>query len=61
MSNFTSQSKTLWIGEIDNWMDENYLQILFNSYGKIYLLFSDVLRIKIIRDKVKRSINGIFY
>ena len=32
-----SSSKTLWIGEIDSWMDEKFLVKVFSEYGKIQL------------------------
>ena len=31
------QSRTLWIGELDNWMDEKYLIKSLESYGKFIL------------------------
>ena len=34
-------AKTLWIGDIEPWMDENYVQGLFN--GVSVLTFSKVL------------------
>lgn len=33
-----TQSRTLWMGEIDHWMDEGYVKCLFNNYG-IYRTF----------------------
>lgn len=27
-------SKTLWIGEIDSWMDEKFLIKVFSDFGK---------------------------
>lgn len=39
-----SDSKTLWVGDIENWMDENYVANLFSKMGS-------VLNAKIIRDK----------
>jgi RNA recognition motif-containing protein len=38
-------SKTLWIGEIDSWMDEKFLIKIFSDYA-------NVKNIKVIRDKV---------
>lgn len=49
-----SQYKNLWIGEIDNWMNEDYLHKCFTSYSKeiIFILLDiDVKNIKLIRDK----------
>jgi len=34
-----AESKTLWIGDIDTWMDEAYIASLFAASGIIYLLF----------------------
>jgi hypothetical protein len=28
-----TSSKTLWIGEIDSWMDEKFLIKIFSEYG----------------------------
>eukprot|EP00274_Cyanoptyche_gloeocystis_P003408 CAMPEP_0196664862 /NCGR_PEP_ID=MMETSP1086-20130531/58736_1 /TAXON_ID=77921 /ORGANISM="Cyanoptyche gloeocystis , Strain SAG4.97" /LENGTH=84 /DNA_ID=CAMNT_0042001349 /DNA_START=1 /DNA_END=252 /DNA_ORIENTATION=+ len=39
------ETKTLWVGDIDHWMDENYLSQLFAHTG-------EVVNVKIIRDKV---------
>lgn len=43
----TDTSKTLWIGDLESWMDEAYLQSVITSlgYGK------ELLSIKIIKDK----------
>eukprot|EP01095_Lingulamoeba_sp_RSL-Kostka_P015581 TRINITY_DN721_c2_g1_i2.p1 TRINITY_DN721_c2_g1~~TRINITY_DN721_c2_g1_i2.p1 ORF type:complete len:387 (+),score=140.06 TRINITY_DN721_c2_g1_i2:125-1285(+) len=38
------QSKTLWIGDIDSWMDESYVESLFFAVGNIQ-------QVKIIRDR----------
>ena len=43
-SNPNSDSKTIWIGDIEAWMDENYLNSLFASTGA-------VVGSKIIRDR----------
>jgi RNA recognition motif-containing protein len=37
-------SKTLWVGDIESWMDENYIANLFSKVGQ-------VTNAKIIRDK----------
>jgi len=33
--NRDNQNKTLWIGELEDWMDENYLLCLFSKYASI--------------------------
>jgi hypothetical protein len=40
-----SDSKTLWVGDIENWMNEDYLTRLFSKTG------ATVLNVKIIKDK----------
>lgn len=44
----TSESRTLWIGALESWMDESFLNSLIVSlgYGK------ELSSIKIIKDKV---------
>lgn len=37
-------SKTLWVGDIENWMDESYVANLFAKAGQ-------VVSVKIIKDK----------
>ena len=46
------QSRSLWIGEIENWMDENYISNNFLHYG--YKIKS----VKIIRDKNTKTAVG---
>ena len=46
------QSRSLWIGEIENWMDENYISSNFSHYGY------KVKTVKIIRDKNTKSVVG---
>ncbi len=46
------QSRSLWIGEIENWMDENYISGNFSHYGY------KVKTVKIIRDKNTKSVMG---
>ena len=46
------QSRSLWIGEIENWMDENYISGNFSHYGH------KVKTVKIIRDKNTKSVMG---
>jgi len=41
-----SDSKTLWVGDIENWMNEDYLNRLFSKTG------ATVINVKIIKDKV---------
>lgn len=41
----TKRLNTLWVGDIENWMDENSLKQLFEKSAK-------VLSVKIIRDRV---------
>ena len=46
------QSRSLWLGEVDNWMDENYISNNFLHYGyKVKIL-------KIIRDKNTKTVVG---
>lgn len=40
----TQETKTLWVGDIENWMDEGYISNMFNKVGA-------VSSVKIIRDK----------
>lgn len=46
------QSRSLWIGEIENWMDENYISNNFFHYGY------QVKSVKIIRDKNTKTAVG---
>ena len=46
------QSRSLWIGEIENWIDENYISGNFSHYGH------KVKTVKIIRDKNTKSVMG---
>jgi RNA recognition motif-containing protein len=46
------QSRSLWIGEIENWMDENYISNNFAHYGY------KVKSVKIIRDKSTKTVVG---
>lgn len=39
-----SESRTLWIGDVESWMDESYIASLFNSTGAVQ-------SVKVIRDK----------
>jgi RNA recognition motif-containing protein len=39
-------AKTLWIGDIESWMDENYIMELFQGIAQI-------TSVKLIRDKIK--------
>lgn len=47
-ANLSDTSKTIWIGDLDTWMDDSYLQSLINSLGYAKELTS----IKLIKDKV---------
>jgi hypothetical protein len=31
--NSNNQSKTLWIGDVENWMDEKFIYQTFSEYG----------------------------
>lgn len=31
-----SNASNLWIGDLDNWMDEKYLKEALDAYGKFY-------------------------
>ena len=44
------QSRSLWIGELENWMDENYISGNFSHYGY------KIKTVKIIRDKNTKSV-----
>ena len=33
----TNQSKTLWVGDIENWMEEKFLYKTFSEYGKFII------------------------
>ena len=46
------QSRSLWIGEIENWMDEKYISNNFLHYGY------KVKSVKIIRDKNTKIVVG---
>ncbi len=46
--NLSDTSKTLWMGDLDSWMDESYLQSLISSLGYNKELSS----IKLIKDKL---------
>ena len=39
-----NDSKTIWVGDIESWMDENYINTLFSATGA-------VVGSKIIRDR----------
>jgi len=50
------ESKTLWIGDIEHWMDESYIGGLFagtgnNLFVKKYYYLGAVTSVKLIRDK----------
>ena len=32
-STIISESRTLWIGDVESWMDESYIASLFSSTG----------------------------
>jgi RNA recognition motif-containing protein len=46
------QSRSLWLGEVENWMDENYISNNFLHYGY------KVTSVKIIRDKNTKTTLG---
>lgn len=46
-SNISDTSRTIWIGDLESWMDDSYLQSLINSLGYAKELAS----IKLIKDK----------
>lgn len=43
-SGSTQEPKTLWVGDVENWMDESYIANLFCKFGPVQ-------SVKIIRDK----------
>jgi len=47
-ANINETSRTLWMGDLDSWMDEGFLQSLLNTLGYSKELSS----IKLIKDKV---------
>jgi hypothetical protein len=49
-------AKTLWIGDIEPWMDENYIQGLFNGVSFMVInsfKIAAIQSVKLIRDKTK--------
>jgi hypothetical protein len=32
-NNNSSQSKTLWLGDVDPWMNEDFIKSIFRDYG----------------------------
>ena len=34
-NNNSSQSRSLWMGDIEHWMNEEYIRQVFKDYGKI--------------------------
>lgn len=50
-SSFDAPSRTLWIGDIDQWMDETYLMSLFPHTGHVQ-------QVKVIRDKTSSASAG---
>jgi hypothetical protein len=49
-------AKTLWIGDIEPWMDENYIQGLFNGVSFMAInsfKIAAIQSVKLIRDKTK--------
>ena len=49
-----TECKTLWIGDIEQWMDESYIQSLFQGLGNSSPLTSlaSVTSVKLIKDRV---------
>src|SRR5689334_6061162 len=48
-----NQTRTLWIGDIESWMDEKFLMKTFSELSKIikFLPLATVKNVKIMRDK----------
>lgn len=32
-----NKSKTLWVGDIENWMEEKFLYVTFSEYGNTFI------------------------
>ncbi|KAJ3008015.1 hypothetical protein HKX48_008816 [Thoreauomyces humboldtii] len=47
-----SQKTTLWMGDLEPWMDENYIRKLWMSMG-------EAVNVKMIRDKITGNVAGI--
>jgi hypothetical protein len=52
------QSRTLWIGDIDPWMNEEHVIQIFQAILKDDSKTAAIRNIKIIRDKTKGSLQG---
>jgi len=52
----TSDCRTLWIGDIEPWMDEAYITSLFQGLGILinflYKAIANVTNVKLIKDRV---------
>jgi hypothetical protein len=35
----SADNKTIWVGDLHHWMDENYLHRCFASTGEVFILF----------------------
>jgi len=62
-NNTQVQARSLWIGEIEPWMDEGFMIKIFQVVGTYYtyivlIYLANVKNIKIIRDKAKATSNG---
>ena len=33
MTNNSTQSKSLWLGDVDSWMNEDFIKSIFMDYG----------------------------
>ncbi len=52
----TNQQRTLWIGDIEPWMDEAYVTGLFSGVSRLdNFQIASVTQVKLIRDKIKQT------
>lgn len=55
------QARSLWMGDIESWMNEDFIKNIFKEYGnnkRKLTLLKDVRNVKIIRDKTKPTGTG---
>lgn len=51
MKSSNNFSKTLWIGDIENWMDEKFIYQTFSEYGNFIIYLAPVKGVKVMRDR----------
>lgn len=52
MEDGASEQRTLWVGDIEQWMDETYIMSCFSHVG-------EVVSVKLIRDKTTMVPSGM--